>query len=158
VEILLLSLLIGGLAALTKATGGLDWLAVATARFARGHRGRRAGELSIAALAVAGAFFTANNTVAILVGGSVAKDIAVRHGIPARRSASLLDIFACVVQGVLPYGAQILLAASLAAVSPLELAGKVYYCWILAIVAIGFILWRSQKQVLEDEPAASRTT
>ena len=158
VEILLLSLLIGGLAALTKATGGLDWLAAAIARFARGHRGRRAGELSIAALAVAGAFFTANNTVAILVGGSVAKDIAVRHGIPARRSASLLDIFACVVQGVLPYGAQILLAASLAAVSPLELAGKVYYCWILAIVAIGFILWRSQTQVLEAEPAASRTT
>lgn len=142
VEILLLSLLIGGLAALTKATGGLDWLAGAIARFARGHRGRRTGEFSIATLAAAGAFFTANNTVAILVGGSVAKDIAVRHDIPARRSASLLDIFACVVQGVLPYGAQILLAASLAAVSPLELAGKVYYCWILAIVAIGFILWR----------------
>lgn len=142
VEILLLSLLIGGLAALTKATGGLDWLAGAIARFARGHRGRRSGEFSIAILAAAGAFFTANNTVAILVGGSVAKDIAVRHDIPARRSASLLDIFACVVQGVLPYGAQILLAASLAAVSPLELAGKVYYCWILAIVAIGFILWR----------------
>lgn len=146
VEILLLSLLIGGLAALTKAAGGLDWLAAAIARFARGHRGRRTGESSIAALAAVGAFFTANNTVAILVGGSVAKDIAVRHAIPARRSASLLDIFACVVQGVLPYGAQILLAASLAAVSPLELMGKVYYCWILAVVAIGFIVWRPRKQ------------
>ena len=117
----------------------------------RGHRGRRTGEFSIAVLAAAGAFFTANNTVAILVGGSVAKDIAVRHGIPARRSASLLDIFACVVQGVLPYGAQILLAASLAAVSPLELAGKVYYCWLLAIVAIGFILWRPLRGMVATE-------
>src|SRR3546814_1830956 len=71
-------------------------------------------------------------TVAILVGGGLARDIAVRHGISPKRSASLLDIFACVVQGVLPYGAQILLAGSLAAVSPLALAGKVYYCWILA--------------------------
>src|SRR3546814_8313545 len=79
-------------------------------------------------------FFTANNTVAILVGGGLARDIAVRHGISPKRSASLLDIFACVVQGVLPYGAQILLAGSLAAVSPLALAGKVYYCWILAAV------------------------
>src|SRR3546814_1157125 len=73
----------------------------------------------------------------ILVGGGLAKDIAVRHGISPKRSASLLDIFACVVQGVLPYGAQILLAGSLAAVSPLALAGKVYYCWILAAVEVG---------------------
>src|SRR3546814_2968862 len=74
------------------------------AGFARGHTGRRAGEFSIAALAALGDFFTANNTVAILVGGGLAKDIAVRHGISPKRSASLLDIFACVVQGVLPYG------------------------------------------------------
>src|SRR5690606_40001530 len=106
-----------------------------------GRRGRRTGELSIAGLAAATDVFTANNTVAILVSGSVARDIAGSHGITPRRSASVLDIFACVVQGVLPYGAQILLAASLAAVSPLALAGRVYYCWILAAVAIGFILW-----------------
>jgi Na+/H+ antiporter NhaC len=148
VEITLLSLLIGGLAALAKAQGGLQWLADAIARFARGHTGRRTGEFSIAALAALGDAFTANNTVAILVGGGVAKDIAQRHGITPKRSASLLDIFACVVQGVLPYGAQILLAGSLAAVSPLALAGKVYYCWILAAVAIGFMLW----------PARSRST
>ncbi|PBJ82115.1 sodium:proton antiporter [Lysobacteraceae bacterium NML93-0399] len=140
-EILLLSLLIGGLGALTKAMGGLDWLAAAIARFARGHRGRRAGEISIAGLSAATDVVTANNTVAILVSGSVVRDIAGKHGISPRRAASLLDIFACVAQGVLPYGAQILLAASLASVSPLALAGSVHYCWLLAIVAIGFIVW-----------------
>ena len=141
VEITLLSILIGGLAALIKATGGLAWLAQVIAKFARGHTGRRSGELSIAALAAGSDALTANNTVAILVTGSLAKAIAQRHGISPRRAASVLDIFACVVQGVLPYGAQILLAASLAAVSPLALAGSVYYCWLLALSAIGFMLW-----------------
>ncbi|QND80485.1 Na+/H+ antiporter NhaC family protein [Pseudoxanthomonas mexicana] len=141
VEITLLSILIGGLAALIKATGGLAWLAQVIAKFARGHTGRRAGEISIAALAAGSDALTANNTVAILVTGSLAKDIAQRHGISPRRAASVLDIFACVVQGVLPYGAQILLAASLAAVSPLALAGSVHYCWLLALSAIGFMLW-----------------
>jgi Na+/H+ antiporter NhaC len=155
VEITLLSLLIGGLAALAKAQGGLQWLADAIARFARGHTGRRAGEFSIAALSALGDAFTANNTVAILVGGGVAKDIAQRHGITPRRSASLLDIFACVVQGVLPYGAQILLAGSLAAVSPLALAGKVYYCWILAAVAVGFMLWPACRAALGKVPDAA---
>src|SRR5690606_11573188 len=69
VEMLLLPLLIGGLAALMKAGGGLAWLAATLARFARGHRGRRTGEFSIAALSAASDVFTANNTVAILVGG-----------------------------------------------------------------------------------------
>lgn len=141
VEILLLSLLIGGLSALMKAGGGLEWLAGAISRIAGGHRGPRTGEFSIAALSATTDVFTANNTVAILISGSVAKDIAGKHGITPRRAASILDIFACVIQGVLPYGAQILLAASLAAVSPLALAGKVYYCWILAVVAIGFMAW-----------------
>src|SRR5690606_29733130 len=117
-EILLLSLLIGGVGALMKASGGLEWLARAIARFARGHTGRRTGEFSIAALSATADVFTANNTVAILVSGDVARDIAQRHGISPRRAASVLDIFACVPQGVIPYGAQILLAAGLATVSP----------------------------------------
>ena len=62
-----------------------------------------------------------------------------------RRSASLLDIFACVTQGVLPYGAQILLAASLASISPLALAGKVHYCWLLALSAVLFMLWPARR-------------
>lgn len=144
VEILLLSLLIGGLGALMQASGGLAWLARTIERFARGHRGRRSGEFSIAALAATSDVFTANNTVAILVGGPVARDIAQRHDISPRRAASLLDIFACVPQGLLPYGAQLLLAASLASVSPLRLATQVHYCWILAAVAIAFMAWPSR--------------
>ncbi|RPE81194.1 Na+/H+ antiporter NhaC family protein [Vulcaniibacterium tengchongense] len=140
VEITLLSLLIGGLAGLIRATGGLDWLAKAIARFAGEHAGRRAGEFSIAALSAGSDALTANNTVAILVSGDLARDIAQRHGIAPRRSASLLDIFSCVVQGLLPYGAQVLLAASLAGLSPLAIAGKVYYCWALGLAAIAFVL------------------
>lgn len=151
VEITLLSILIGGLAALIKITGGLDWLAQVIARFARGRTGRRSGEISIAALAAGSDALTANNTVAILVTGSLAKDIAQRHGISPRRAASVLDIFACVIQGVLPYGAQILLAASLAAVSPLALAGSVYYCWLLAASALAFILWPSRRAARATE-------
>lgn len=145
VEVTLLSILIGGLAALMKAAGGLEWLAQAIARIARGHSGRRAGEFSIAGLAAGADVLTANNTVAILISGDLARDIAARHGISPRRSASVLDIFSCVMQGVLPYGAQILLASSLAAVSPIALAGHVYYCWLLALAAIAFMLWPARR-------------
>ncbi len=147
VEVTLLSILIGGLAALMKAAGGLEWLAQAIARIARGHSGRRAGEFSIAGLAAGTDVLTANNTVAILITGDLARDIARRHDISPRRSASVLDIFSCVMQGVLPYGAQILLASSLAAVSPIALAGHVYYCWLLALAAIGFMLWPARRAV-----------
>lgn len=140
VEITLLALFIGGLGALIKASGGLDWLAAQISRIARGNSGRRTGEWSIAALATATNIFTANNTVAILISGSVARDIAERHDVPPARAASLLDIFVCSVQSLLPYGAQILLAASLAGLSPLVLVGKTHYCWFLVAVTILFML------------------
>ncbi|HEY5850541.1 MAG TPA: Na+/H+ antiporter NhaC family protein [Lysobacter sp.] len=141
IEITLLSLLVGGLGALMKATGGLSWLAQVIGRFARGHRSRRAGEISIAALSATTDVFTANNTVAILISGGLARDIAQQHGVPPARAASVLDIFACVTQGVLPYGAQILLAASLGAVSPLALAGSVHYSWLLGGITVVAMLW-----------------
>ncbi|MDI9239331.1 Na+/H+ antiporter NhaC family protein [Lysobacter sp. LF1] len=145
VEITLLSLLVGGLGALMKATGGLAWLATVIGRFARGHRSRRAGEISIATLSATTDVFTANNTVAILISGGLARDIAQQHGVPPARAASVLDIFACVTQGVLPYGAQILLAASLGSVSPIALAGSVYYSWVLGAITLVAMLWPSRK-------------
>lgn len=141
IEITLLSILIGGLAAMTRAAGGLEWMSRAIARLARGGRGRRMGEASIAALAAGSDVLTANNTVAILVSGELARDIAVRHDITPRRAAAVLDVSACVAQGVLPYGAQILLAGSLAGISPLLVVGKVWYCWALAAVAVVAIAW-----------------
>ncbi|MEF2148623.1 Na+/H+ antiporter NhaC family protein [Aquilutibacter rugosus] len=147
IEIMLLSMLIGGLAELMRAAGGLAWLSDRIRRFAGAHSSRRAGEFSIASLSLATDVLTANNTVAILVSGPLAKDIADHHGVARTRSASLLDIFSCVAQGVIPYGAQILLAASLAKVSPLTLAANVHYCWILAAVTIGFMLFRPSNSV-----------
>ena len=141
VEITLLSLLVGGLGALMKATGGLAWLATVIDRFARGHKSRRAGEVSIATLSAATDVFTANNTVAILISGGLARDIAQQHGVPPARAASVMDIFACVTQGVLPYGAQILLAASLGKVSAFALVGQVHYSWLLGAVTIVAMLW-----------------
>ncbi|QQP99755.1 Na+/H+ antiporter NhaC family protein [Lysobacter enzymogenes] len=154
VEITLLSLLVGGLGALMKAAGGLAWLAQVIGKFARGHRSRRAGEVSIAALSATTDVFTANNTVAILISGGLARDVAQQHGVPPARAASVLDIFACVTQGVLPYGAQILLAASLSKVSPLQLVGNVHYSWLLGAVTIVAMLWPSRKLKTEEVVAA----
>lgn len=148
VEITLLALFIGGLGALIKASGGLSWLAAQISRIARGNSGRRTGEWSIAALASVTDVFTANNTVAILISGSVARDIAERHDVPRARAASLLDIFVCSVQSLLPYGAQILLAASLAGLSPLVLVGKAHYCWLLAAVTVVFMLLPGKRRAL----------
>ncbi|MBT2747141.1 MULTISPECIES: Na+/H+ antiporter NhaC family protein [unclassified Lysobacter] len=154
VEITLLSLLVGGLGALMKAAGGLAWLARVIGKFARGHRSRRAGEISIAALSATTDVFTANNTVAILISGGLARDVAQQHDVPPARAASVLDIFACVTQGVLPYGAQILLAASLSKVSPLELIGNVHYSWLLGGVTIVTMLWPSRKRKQAEAVAA----
>jgi Na+/H+ antiporter NhaC len=142
-EILILSLLIGGLGAMMKSQGGLAWVSGAIDRISRlgkGEPGRRSGEFSIAAAVAVTNVCTANNTVAILLAGSLARDIAQRHAVDARRSASLIDIFSCVVQGVLPYGAQLLLAASIAKLSPLQLVGSIHYCWLLALCAVLSIL------------------
>lgn len=94
---------------------------------------------SIAAVSTLTDVFAANNTVARLISGSTAREIAQRHGVSPAHSASLLDIFACVTQSVLPYGAQILLAASIARASPLELVGQVHYGWLLALVTLASI-------------------
>ncbi|MEC8483652.1 MAG: Na+/H+ antiporter NhaC family protein, partial [Pseudomonadota bacterium] len=107
-EIMILSLLIGGLGALMKSQGGLDWIVQSIERISRAlgakDGSQRAGEFSISASVALTNLCTANNTVSILINGSVAKDIASRYNVDPRRSASLLDIFACVVQGLIPYG------------------------------------------------------
>jgi Na+/H+ antiporter NhaC len=87
----------------------------------------------------------ANNTVAILICGDLFKEISEIEGINPKRSASLLDIFACVAQGIIPYGAQILLASQIAKLSPLEVAGKVYYCYLLAFVVLINIFFQKNR-------------
>ena len=147
-EIMLLSLMIGGLGAMMRSQGGLTWLAHVIEKASNlGARREtpadraRTGELGISAAVAVTNVCTANNTVAILLTGAVAKDIAQRNAVDPRRSASLLDIYSCTVQGLLPYGAQILLASSMAKVSPLGLAGSIQYCWLLGLVALLSILF-----------------
>jgi len=142
-EIMVLSMFIGGLSAIMKREGGLDWVRERIQRIAGavGKTSKRAGEAAIAALVSVTNLFVANNTVAIIISGSVARELAEDYEVDRRRSASLLDIFSCVIQGLIPYGAQILLAGSLASISPLALVGQVYYCWLLAAVAIAAIIF-----------------
>lgn len=137
-EVTLLSVFLGGLSAMLQKQGGLAWLLQRIYAFSGKLRLARqcAGEVSIAFLVVFSNLFVANNTIAILLSGDVAREVASEYGVDPKRSASLLDIFSCVVQGIVPYGAQILLASSIASISPLALIGNVYYCWLLAIFAI----------------------
>ena len=142
-EIMVLSMFIGGLSAIMKREGGLDWVRDRIQRIAGaiGKTGKRTGEAAIAALVSVTNLFVANNTVAIIISGSVARELAGDYAVDRRRSASLLDIFSCVIQGLIPYGAQILLAGSLASVSPLALISQVYYSWILGIMALAAIIF-----------------
>lgn len=139
-EILILSMLIGGLGALMKARGGLEFIAnqidKITQRNNTEQPSPRAGEISIGTAVALTNMATANNTVAIVLSGGLAKDIATRYGVDPKRSASLMDIFSCVVQGFIPYGAQVLLAASIAKLSPLALVGSIYYCGLLGLAAV----------------------
>lgn len=142
-EIFLLSMLIGGLGALMERQGGLAWLngriAALIHRFSRGHDGEqneKAAELGIAAVVGLTNACTANNTVAIIVASKVAKELADQHGVTPRRAASLLDIFSCVVQALIPWGAQALLLGSIFALSPIAVVSLCFYPLVLAIAAL----------------------
>jgi Na+/H+ antiporter NhaC len=97
---------------------------------------RRASEFGIAGLVSMVNLCIANNTVAIIVSGSVAKELADEYQVAPKRSASLLDIYSCVIQGLLPYGAQVLLLGSVFNLSPLDVIANSYYCFALAIAAV----------------------
>ncbi len=145
-EIFLLSMLIGGLSELMRRQGGLDFLTELVNRLMSAvnshpsQKSKRSAEFGIGVLVSIINICTANNTVAIIVSGSVAKKLAQENQISAKRSASLLDIFSCVFQGVLPYGAQVLLVGSAFKLAPFEIISHSYYCFILAIVTIASII------------------
>lgn len=144
-EIFILSLLIGGLAALITKEGGIDYLLDAISRRIKSVKG---AELGIGALVSVADICTANNTVAIVITGPMAKKISDENGVDPRRSASMLDIFSCVWQGIIPYGAQLLLAGSISKLSPIEIMPTLYYPYLLgimALVAIGFGFPRVKK-------------
>ncbi len=145
-ELILVTLLAGGLMNVVKCGGGFDYLiSLLTHRIG----GRRTAEASIAALTALTNLCTANNTIAILTAGPIARDIAARFGISPRRSASLMDTASCFVQGTIPYGAQLLMASGLAAISPLQIIPHLYYpvgIGIMIELAIVFQFPRSRNK------------
>lgn len=146
-EVALLSMLLGGISALMRKEGGLEWLIQRIYQLTRLFKvgTQRAGEIGICLLVILSNFFVANNTVAIILSGDMAREVAKEYGVDPKRSAALLDIFSCVVQGLIPFGAQLLLACSIAKLSPMEMIQNVYYCWILAVIAILSIALRYPK-------------
>ena len=135
-QLIIITMMADGMLEMIRINGGIDFI---ISRFTSRVNSRRAAEGSIAALVMFADICTANNTVAIISVGSIARQIADRFGISKRRTASLLDTFSCCIQGVLPYGAQLLMAAGLASISPVEIIPHLYYPMIMggfAVVAI----------------------
>ena len=122
-----------------RINGGIDFI---ISRLSSRIRNRRGAELSIASLVIFADVCTANNTVAIVMTGSIAKDISEEYDIDPRRTASLLDIFASVVQGLIPYGAQLLYASAGAGVSAVQIIPYMYYPMLMAVSAVAFILFQ----------------
>lgn len=143
-EVALLSMFLGGISAIMQKEGGLEWLIQRIYSLTRLFKvgKQRAGEIGIGFLVIFSNFFVANNTVAIILSGDMAREVAKEYGVDPKRAAALLDIFSCVVQGLIPFGAQLLLACSIAKLSPIELISSVYYCWVLAVIAVLSIIFR----------------
>ena len=142
-ELIIVTLLAGGMLELIRYNGGIaDILHVLTRRI----EGKRGAELCIATLVSIANVCTANNTIAIITVGPLAKDIAGNYGVDNRKSASILDTFSCVVQGIIPYGAQLLIASKLASLSPISIIGYLYYPMCVGVIAIVCILLRHPKK------------
>ena len=132
-ELIIITLMAGGLMNMVKASGGFDFI---TRAITNRVSGRRGAESAIAGLTVLTDICTANNTIAIITVGPIAHDLSERYGIPARKSASLMDTASCFAQGVLPYGAQLLMASGLASVSPVEIIPHLYYPMAIGVMVV----------------------
>ena len=137
-ELIIVTMLAGGMLEIIRLNGGIDWIIY---RLTRRIRGRRGAEACIAALVCMANVCTANNTVAIITVGSIARSVAERFGVDPRKSASLLDTFSCFTQGLLPYGAQLLMAAGLASLSPLAIIENLFYPMIMGACAVAAIIF-----------------
>lgn len=142
-ELIIITLMAGGMLELIRFNGGVDYI---LHRLTQHVKNKRGAELSIAALVSLANFCTANNTIAIITVGPLANNIAEQFKVDKRKSASVLDIFSCVVQGIIPYGAQMLIAAELTQLSPISITGYLYYPITLGIIALLSILFRYPKR------------
>lgn len=142
-ELIIVTMLAGGMLELIRHNGGLDFIISLLTRRINGKRG---AELSIAALVSLANLCTANNTIAIITTGRIAKDITAKFGLDPRKTASILDTFSCFVQGLIPYGAQLLMASGLAGVSAISIIQYLYYPFTMGLCALLAILLRLPKK------------
>ena len=142
-DITVISIIVACIVSLMKEYGGIHFILGWIHKRIRGEKG---AEFGIASLALLVDACTANNTVAIVMAGPIAKEISEEYHVSSRRSASLLDIFTSVGQGLIPYGAQLLSAASLTALTPFEIIPYLYYPILMAVSAVLFILFRNRKE------------
>ena len=138
-ELIIVTLLAGGMLELIRYNGGIDYI---IQKLTRRIHGKRGAELTIASLVMLTNVCTANNTIAIMTTGPLAHNIATRFGVDNRKSASLLDTFSCLAQGLIPYGAQMLMAAGLASISPASIVPYLYYPMVMGLFALLSILFR----------------
>lgn len=138
-DLIIVTMLAGGMLEVIRENGGLDFIVKGMTRHIRGKRG---AELSIAGLVSLANLCTANNTIAIITTGEIARDITRRFGLDPRKSASILDTFSCLIQGLIPYGAQLLMAAGLAGISSISIIGYLYYPFVMGVFALSAILLR----------------
>lgn len=142
-ELIIVTMMAGGMLELIKQQGGIDFIINLLTRRVNSKRG---AELSIATLVSLVDVCTANNTVAILTVGGIAKQIGDRYGVDNKKCASILDTFSCTIQGMIPYGAQLLIAAGLASINPVAILPYLYYPFALGVVAVLSILLRYPKR------------
>ena len=140
-DLIIVTILAGGMLELIRINGGIDWIVGAMTRNIKGKRG---AELSIAALVSFANMCTANNTIAIITVGGIANDISKRFGLEPRRVASILDTFSCMVQGIIPYGAQLLLASGLTEVPVFSISSFLYYPLVMGVCSLMAILIRKR--------------
>ena len=142
-ELIIVTMMAGGMLELIRQQGGIDFIIKLLTRRVNTKRG---AELSIAALVSLVDICTANNTVAILTVGRISKEVGDRFGVDNKKCASILDTFSCTIQGLIPYGAQMLIAAGLASLNPISLLPYLYYPFALGTVALLSILFRYPKR------------
>ena len=142
-ELIIITMMAGGLLEIIKHNGGIDFI---IERLTRHVSTKRGAEMTVAGLVSFVNMCTANNTVAIITVGGIAKQIADRFGVDNRKCASILDTFSCTVQGIIPYGVQILMAAGLAQLNPISIMPYLYYPFAIGIAALLSILFRYPKR------------
>ena len=142
-ELVIIAMMAGGMLEIIRENGGIDYV---IEKITRKVNGKRGAELAIATLVSFVNVCTANNTVAILTVGAIAKKIGDKYGVDNRKAASILDTFSCCVQGLIPYGVQMLLAAGLSGVSPIHILSYLYYPMAIGVVALMSIIFRYPKR------------